>query len=158
MPLDQWREEKLAAAAASMAVLSAESLPPTPIPPISDTTTPAPDVGVSQAQSPDLPTAPSPDSLPTAGVETLDSATTASNTATTNTTPPHNTTNTPQPSPVDAKETGAIPPKSNSTANGSSTKKYRKDRYNYASAECGAKVLAANPEARVQLDSSCDLA
>lgn len=28
-------------------------------------------------------------------------------------------------------------------------KKFRKDRYNYASAECGAKVLAANPEATV---------
>lgn len=30
-----------------------------------------------------------------------------------------------------------------------STKKVQKNRNNYASVECGAKILAANPEAKV---------
>ena len=29
------------------------------------------------------------------------------------------------------------------------TKKFQKNRNNYASVECGAKILAANPEAKV---------
>lgn len=32
-----------------------------------------------------------------------------------------------------------------------STKKVQKNRNNYASVECGAKILAANPEAKVSI-------